>query len=82
MKEIVQGGDGVLVETSEVWYHLRRAIMQPTDKLARMSSWFPSGRFIEDYWLHPSFKALHGQHILGFTLNPEHTPSMMYLMTV
>lgn len=71
-KEIIQRGDLASSSPSERSQHVARALRAPTDKLAYRYRWFPSSRFLEDYWLHRSWKWARPMRIVGVSLNPEY----------
>ena len=71
-KEIVQGADLERFSGENVESHLISALQQPTGKIASSGTYLPSGRFVEDYLLHRTFKPFRDLKVVGFTLNPEH----------
>lgn len=73
-KEIIQSGDKELFTAQEKALHLANALIRPTDKISSSTNYLPSGRFVEDYLMHRSWKWLHSLRAVGFTLNTEHCP--------
>jgi hypothetical protein len=71
-KEIIQRGDLAVFSPSERSQHVARALRAPTDKLAYKRHWLPSSRFLEDYWLHRSWKWARPMRVVGVSVNPEY----------
>lgn len=70
-KEIIQREDQHL-SARDMETHLKKAISRPTDKIAHRLSWFPSGRFMEDYLLHRTLKPFRHLEAIGLSVNPDY----------
>lgn len=78
-KEIVQGEDFKTFEQGEIEDHLIQALTRPVGKLSNSGKVLPDARFVEDYMLPTHnwrWKPFHRMHMVGFTVNPEHIPSI------
>lgn len=73
-KEIIQSGDKLLYTEQEKARHLAKALSKPTDKISSIGNFLPSGRFVEDYLVHRTWKWSTALQAVGFTLNTEHCP--------
>lgn len=73
-KEIIQGKEkGRVIPDAEL-NHLVKALVEPSPKIAFSAFKYFSGRYWEDYILKGKYQS--SLRLLGFTLNPEHVPSM------
>jgi hypothetical protein len=72
-KEIVQRGDLAIFTQTQIESHLASAIKAPTDKISNSRGYFPTYRFLHDYFLHENMKIFSHLQYSGFTVNPEFT---------
>ena len=76
-KEIFQSADS-FKSVAEKEAHLRKALVAPTDKISVSKHVFPSARFVEDYWFHPTMKPLRYLEYVGVSVNPEYCVGLRY----